>query len=434
MKNKNLITILIAIVTLVFLLSTGITVASWKSEGATVNTITTGLVKGQIVEEYEDGQVVSPGSEVTKVVQVKNTGDIDVVVRVKVSKAWGAERDVNGKLIVDNTFSTDNILIDFNDKEWEYREDGYFYYIGFLKPEEITPPLLEEFRIDGENTDNKYGGMLADILIHMEIVQVEGHGISFWDMTLADLGIVYKEGEKTNITTTVNFKNPEEGFEFKVNGGDLFANFKNMVPGETRSQVISVTNSYMKEKVEIFLRADIAEQTQDIELVQKLLREYTTLVVTDSKGNVIYRGPAWGNLDVDSNGNISMKNEKSLGIFASGETKNLNVSLIIDPAIGTDYEDLLANVKWIFTAEGVDDGKKVTPTPKVKKTTPTPYSGGKDGGDDHIYNPKDWSASTDANPYTGDMNVLWRYISLACGAALILLVLLYRKNEEEQKI
>ena len=308
---------------------TGTTLALWRKTDTSDHIAQMATVTGQIVEEYDGAEEIYPGSTVEKVVNVQNTGTADSVIRVKVEKAWGAERDEDGNLLVDDTVSTDNILIDYNTEYWQYDQtDGYFYYKGVLKPGETTiEPLFKEFTIDKVTTGPEYAGLTADIWVRMECVQAAFGGPSIWDKSLTELGITYQPEEKPQLVTKVEFQNPTNGFVFTptdetsytVSVQDLFYNFKNLLPGETMSQTITVTNSYNQE-TEIFLRAEDIEQSlspEQAELVDRLLREYATIVVTDDGGRVIYNGPIWGNLTGTGSNPDNMKNDISLGTFAA---------------------------------------------------------------------------------------------------------------------
>ncbi len=386
---------------------TGTTLALWRKTDTSDHIAQMATVTGQIVEEYDGAEEIYPGSTVEKVVNVQNTGTADSVIRVKVEKAWGAERDEDGNLLVDDTVSTDNILIDYNTEYWQYDQtDGYFYYKGVLKPGETTiEPLFKEFTIDKVTTGPEYAGLTADIWVRMECVQAAFGGPSIWDKSLTELGITYQPEEKPQLVTKVEFQNPTNGFVFTptdetsytVSVQDLFYNFKNLLPGETMSQTITVTNSYNQE-TEIFLRAEDIEQSlspEQAELVDRLLREYATIVVTDDGGRVIYNGPIWGNLTGTGSNPDTMKNDISLGTFAAGETKNLNVQLQIDPEIGNEYQGLLGLVRWVWSAQG-------------NETTVQP-------------------------PQTGDnMNImLFAVLAAASGSGMILTLIFGRKKQRE---
>lgn len=367
MKKNSYYRILCLTFALVFVLSAGLTFASWRVSTPTVNTISMGSVTGKIVEVYEQGQTVYPAATVNKDVKVQNTGDIDVFVRVNIRKLWGEGHDSDGDLIADLSLSTDNIIIQYDSENWYYNDDdGYYYYLNALKPAETTPSLFKSFYIDGSATGGEYNNKQADLIVTMEMVQAAGNGMSYWSMTPDQLGITYKQSSLKEIVTTVDFENPQEGFKFEVNKGDLFANFKNLVPGESRSQKITVTNDW-SEDTEIFLHAEVIDQSQATketkELIDKLLKRYATITVTDENGKNIYAGPVWGNPVTESPDEPSMKNQYSLGSFSPKQTKSLHVSLYLDEAMDNEYKDLLGKIKWVFSAEGAE-----TPYDGVVKT------------------------------------------------------------------
>lgn len=338
----------------------GTTQAAWKASQDSVHEIDLTGVKAQIVEEYERAVNVYPGNTVDKLVNVKNTGSSDCLVRVKVEKAWGAQRDEDGKLIVDDTYPTDNIIIDYNTDFWLYDDtDGYFYYKGVLGADEMTiAPLFEAFSISKE-TGNEYKKLEADILVKMECVQAAADGISIWEKSLIDLGIEYVT-DNPNVTTSVTFVGGNDEFIFEPESRDLFANFKDLLPGETRSQTITVSNVFKAvPSVEIFLRAEDINQSfsddpETLELVNKLLREHATIIITDDSGNVIYNGPVWGEPYSDKSNPDSMRFDISLGLFAQNETKNLNVQLQLDPDMDNEYQNLMGLIKWVWSANAVD--------------------------------------------------------------------------------
>lgn len=358
-----------------FLFSSGMTYASWQSQGETINKISMASVKGQIVEEYDQDQVVYPNATVDKIVQVKNTGTVDALPRVKIEKAWGDSRDENGKLLINPDLSTDNIEITYNTEKWTYDpNDGYFYYKEVLKPGDITDSLFDSFTVNGENTGGEYKNKLADIIVSMELVQALGNGLSYWDKSFEELGITYTHTSQIEIVTTVVFNDPDKGFSFDVNEGDLFADFKNLVPGESRSQLVTVTNNWNK-PAEIFLWADFIDQAQATDatraLIDKLLKEYASIVITDDSGNVIYSGAVWGSPDIDSDSSDSMKYPYSLGIFSSSEIKNLYISLYLDPQMDNEYKELLGLIKWVFSASGDESDTTTEPADEPAVVSPT---------------------------------------------------------------
>ncbi|MFT3951941.1 MAG: hypothetical protein QM689_08380 [Oscillospiraceae bacterium] len=360
MKKRFWITALTVFLAMVFCTSGAL--AAWQTGSDTKNNISVGSVKGEIIEEYDQGQTVLPGDTVSKVVNVKNTGTADAIVRVKINKIWGAGRDADGVLIPDETLDTSNIQIAFDTESWYYDEsDGYYYYKGVLNPGELTAePLLKSFTVTS-GTDNAFAGKTADIRVAMECIQAGGDAVSTWGKELSDLGITYTKPAETT-DTAVQFKNPTDGFRFDADGGDLFANFKNLIPGETVAQTVKISNDY-DEPTDIYFYARFTESTDENKaLVEKLLKDYAVITIADADGNVIYTGPVWG----DAEGGISLKEPLFLKSFAPGDKENYTVTLSLAKETGNDYSNLLGSVDWIFTANGAQDTPNTSDVPSVQ--------------------------------------------------------------------
>lgn len=350
--------------------------ARWSSEGATINVLSIGTLRGRILEVYENNPLVMPADYVTKDVRVQNTGELPALVRMSVSKMWGSSRDSGGVLIENPEICTDNIILNYNGDDWFYdSETGYFYYGYVLAPGEISRPLINGFTLDGYMTDGSYSGLTADIDCSMEMVQSEGNGAELWGMeTSMFRGSLMGENDETDAEsyTTVEFFGPDRGFLFVINEGDLFMNFKNLVPGTDRYQEIHVTNSW-NESTELFLLARVTEQSgsaSDLELIDLILREYAEVSVSNN-GEIIYSGPVWGNLDSDTD---SMKNRISLGRYMPGESSVIEVRLILSPEVGNEFEELIGKVEWVFLCEDGSVSPVIVPQTGDRNITPYVYT------------------------------------------------------------
>lgn len=365
MRNKLNFFIAGMLISAVGILYSGGTLAYTAIHGATVNIVSTGSVAGKIVEQYETADNVMPGTTVDKVVNISNTGELDILVRVKVEKAWGV-RGADNNLIKDDSLNDDYIIIDCDTDMWVYR-DGYYYYRGVLKRGETTAkPLFSSFSVD-KDAGNEYKNKAADIDIHLECVQAASGGVTAWGTTLEQLGIEYNSGI-TATAAEIGFNGTEFTFKNKDESGDLFYDFKNLVPGESRTQVIQLSNTSGSSS-EILLKAsNTAQDTENAALIDALLKAHLTVIITDDGGNVIYSGAIYGNLE--GNSAETMKNYISLGNFENGQTKRLTVSLSVSPEMDNDYQTLAGRVKWELQADML--GNSVTTTaPTTTATTVT---------------------------------------------------------------
>lgn len=205
-----------------------------------------GSYKTSIVEEYTQPQHVDPSETVDKIVNVKNSGTVGTFVRVAIEKKIG-DMDADGNFVTDETLDPEMILITYNDTIWKDGGDGYFYYLKELKPGETTEePLFKSYTFSAE-AGNAYKKKVANIIVKMESVQAEGNAISIWGKSTSDLGIQYKEAEQTAEPTNVTFLGKEEGFDITSKKPDLFTNFKNLMPGTSRTQVIKLANTANKD-------------------------------------------------------------------------------------------------------------------------------------------------------------------------------------------
>lgn len=335
----------------------GVSGAAWQVAGGTDNFLTMDTCRSQIVEEYEEPDHVDPSGEVTKIVNVANTGNVDTLVRVSLKKQFGTERE-DGSFLEDKTLDPGMIILDLNTTYWR-EKDGYFYYKEVLKAGETTKePLMSAYRLS-EEAGNAYKAKDARILVEMESVQAQGNAVSVWHTTCRELGISVPEAPASR-ETCVTYLGQGEGFDIEKSKIDLFANFKNLLPGCGRSQKIILKNA-SDEGAEIFLRAEAAEQEhmsgEQQKLVNLLLRKYA--VIELSVGDrVLYSGPVDGNPGAPDS---TMGKDISLGVYPAGQSGTISVQLSLSPEMDNRFQALTGKVKWVFTVEGDDTGGAIYP-------------------------------------------------------------------------
>lgn len=106
--------------------------AVWSVSQSTENFLTMSSYCARIVEEYKVPKHVNPAETVTKKVNVKNEGGVDILVRVSVKKMFG-RRQEDGSFEEDPSLDPDMIQITFNNQYWKQSMDGWFYYRFFRK-------------------------------------------------------------------------------------------------------------------------------------------------------------------------------------------------------------------------------------------------------------------------------------------------------------
>lgn len=144
---------------------------------------TEGGYETSIIEHFNpaDGQDWKPGVTVNKDVIASNTGDADVLVRVKMQEVWN--RQVGGDLEVLNNFDSsqsefltpeqadpvdgkvqgDKTVVDkdINDTDWTLKEDGYWYYNTLLAAKQESKALLSSVTLLSNLDMGKYEDTFA---------------------------------------------------------------------------------------------------------------------------------------------------------------------------------------------------------------------------------------------------------------------------------
>ena len=175
MKRKLLIVSVLAI--LVAVTAAG-TLAYFTDTGTAHNVITTGNVKIELKEwadeaceqPFQDKTGVMPGTQVTKIVEVKNTGTGAAFLRLYVEKnVYGADQ---------KPMKSDPVSLDFDNRNWTYSEsEGYYYYNRPLEPGKTTEPLFTTVTFD-PLMGNEYQNASAHVKVIAYAVQSANNGDS----------------------------------------------------------------------------------------------------------------------------------------------------------------------------------------------------------------------------------------------------------------
>ena len=176
---KKLIASVIALIVTTVVIFSAQTVAyfSDKIETNPVITVSGTNLAGELIESTViDGAVVTgpaavrvmPGNTVTKSVAVRNTGAIDMFLRMTVDVVFQLSEEYKDA-------SVDPTLVDFviNDTYW-IEDDGYYYYKEAISHGEITEPLFTEITFSGD-MDNTYTNSTITFQIKAYAVQSNGN-------------------------------------------------------------------------------------------------------------------------------------------------------------------------------------------------------------------------------------------------------------------
>ena len=171
---------------------------------------------------------------------------------------------------------------------------------------------------------------------------------------------------------------------------DLFPNFKDVMPGDSITQKITVKNDASnKVKVKIYVRS-LGAHEDSVDFLSKL-----HLRVEKSEDNTMAYM-----FDAAANETAQLTDWVCLGTLYSGGEVNLNVILDVPVELDNAYQQRIGYLDWEFMIEEYE----------IEPTDPEP-------------------------PKTGDDSKLWLWFSLMIVSLFAMVILLFvskRKKEEEQ--
>ncbi len=155
------------------------TIAYFTADDTAANVITAGNVNIELQENmiakesgetvaFQDQTGVMPGSEVSKIVQIKNTGDQPVYVRISMDTAIAL---VNGS---PDEADLSLISFDIDTENWTL-QNGFYYYNAPLAAGETTVPFFTKV-VFAKDMDNKYQNCTTTVRIDAAATQTANNG------------------------------------------------------------------------------------------------------------------------------------------------------------------------------------------------------------------------------------------------------------------
>jgi predicted ribosomally synthesized peptide with SipW-like signal peptide len=153
------------------------TSAYFTYEQTATNVITSGSIKVELQEwsdtdnaliPFKNVEGVLPGTEVSKIVQVKNIGGQAAWVRVSAEKAIHLAEGVDGEA------DLSLLSYDLNTAFWT-EKDGFYYYNNILQPSKVTEPLFTKVGFSA-TMSNMYQNSKAVIDVTAQATQVANNG------------------------------------------------------------------------------------------------------------------------------------------------------------------------------------------------------------------------------------------------------------------
>ena len=126
--------------------------------------------------------------------------------------------------------------------------------------------------------------------------------------------------------------------ESEYGENDLFSNFKSIMPGDTLTQEIRVSNAKDSGvKTKLYLRAEAVD-----EAYRDFLSQLTLTVLTENE-TILAETPA------DQRGELA--ENVYLGTFYAGADTTLDVVLNVPETLENEYQNALGKIQWVFSAE-----------------------------------------------------------------------------------
>lgn len=152
------------------------------------NPFETATSSAVLVENFNPASTFLPGETVDKNPYFKNTGDLDLVLRVKVKEAW-----IKGdKALPDNTD------VSVVEKKWSsswtndwVKIGDYFYYKHVLKKSgesgDRTSIVLESLKLSTKISNDEhfvdYSGLIYTLNFEAEAVPADALSVSTWELS-----------------------------------------------------------------------------------------------------------------------------------------------------------------------------------------------------------------------------------------------------------
>ena len=177
-----------ALVVLCLSLMAAGTAAYFTARDTAHNVITTGNVNIRVEEltdqkdaqgnpiPFEDPVGILPSAEVSKIVQVKNTGSADAWVRIRLVPGF---RMSPKYAPADFQPDPDLLIQDLDLRHWKLK-DGWYYYQGALGSGKTTEPLLKSVKFSPD-IGNEYQECKFTLDVQAQAVQVKNNGTTVWE-------------------------------------------------------------------------------------------------------------------------------------------------------------------------------------------------------------------------------------------------------------
>ncbi len=129
------------------------TIAYFTSEAVFPNVFKTKTYNTELTEEFKSPEDWTPGTKTDKVVSAKNTGNIDLAVRVSYTEEWVAADETTKPSTTLPNGEQSVILHKPEEANWKQEGNYYYYYKGLTNNQSAT---FIDYVTFNENADVKY--------------------------------------------------------------------------------------------------------------------------------------------------------------------------------------------------------------------------------------------------------------------------------------
>ena len=185
-------------------------------------------------------------------------------------------------------------------------------------------------------------------------------------------------------------------------GDDLFGGFKNVMPGDVRTEEITIKNKFSgSDEVYIYMQAvshnannplspEVAAK-EDLDSMKDFLHQMTLTVTQD--GKVLSQDTA--------EKPAGLAESTLVGHFKGKGSSEIQVTLSVPIEMGNEYADRIGEVDWVFYASEINHPPVTPDTPDTPNTPNNPHS-----------------------PKTGDTTgtAFYTLLMLFCAASVVVLI------------
>ena len=323
---------------LLSVLLAGATLAYLRQSGTDRTSMDTGRLTGELIQEYTPAGAVYPGDRLEHTAAAKNTGSLDMVVRMRVAAQWGSAPGLDAEIF----------QVDYNSSHWLDGGDGYYYYKGILKAGKTTPELCETITLKSD-AGNAYMEQAGAAVVTLECLQASAGALNTWGKTYEDLGVaapVQRTGKSSTAVFTENGT-----FTFAPSDSGVLPGFAELTPGEVCTQKITISNQY---PVNTVFYLTVINEDSTANGLEDMLAKYGKLLLTSDDGKVLYSG------------SVPVRSGKELKIaeLDTGASTAVTAAVTLDAAMGNQYQQMAEELQWQFVAQQeVDDQYLYDPDP-----------------------------------------------------------------------